>query len=62
MTTAAHDEPVLDIDDPATDPFAVAEAAANRIAELTGVSQHEVALVLGSGWGGAEDLLGETVA
>ncbi|TGO06200.1 purine-nucleoside phosphorylase [Serinibacter arcticus] len=52
----------IDIDDPATDPFAVAEAAARQIADATGIARHDVALVLGSGWGGAADLLGETVA
>ncbi|PWD50341.1 purine-nucleoside phosphorylase [Serinibacter arcticus] len=52
----------LDIDDPRTDPFAVAQAAARQIADLTGITRHDVALVLGSGWGGAADLLGETVA
>jgi len=53
---------VPDLDDPATDPFEVARAAAAAIAEATGVARHDVALVLGSGWGGAADLLGETVA
>ena len=53
---------VPDLDDPATDPFDVARAAAATIAERTGVPRHDVALVLGSGWGGAADLLGETVA
>ncbi|MFC4554274.1 purine-nucleoside phosphorylase [Georgenia faecalis] len=48
--------------DPATDPFEVARASAERLAELTGVARHDIALVLGSGWGGAADLLGETVA
>ena len=33
--------------DPATDPFEVAAAAAGRLAELTGASSHDVALVLG---------------
>ena len=51
-----------DLDDPATDPFAVAREAARVIAERTGVDRHDVALVLGSGWGGAADLLGETIA
>jgi len=50
------------LDDPATDPFDVAKEAAAFIAERTGVARHDVALVLGSGWGGAADLLGETVA
>ena len=48
--------------DPATDPFAVARAAAERLAELTGAARHDVALVLGSGWAPAGDLLGETLA
>ncbi len=50
------------LDDPATDPFEVAAAAAAEIASRTGVESHHVALVLGSGWGGAAELLGETVA
>lgn len=51
-----------DLDEPAIDPFAVADAAAQRLAQLTGVERHDVAVVLGSGWGEAADLLGETVA
>ena len=43
---AAHD-----LTDPATDPFAVADAAAAVIRERTGVERHDVALVLGSGLG-----------
>ncbi|AXH35325.1 purine-nucleoside phosphorylase [Humibacter sp. BT305] len=50
------------LDNPETDPFEVAKEAADRIAELTGVAKHDVALTLGSGWGKAADLLGETVA
>ena len=56
-TAAAHD-----LSDPATDPFAVAEAAAAVIRERTGVERHDVALVLGSGWGQTGDLIGETLA
>jgi len=48
------------LDDPAADPFAIAQEAADRIAELTGVARHDVALTLGSGWGKAAELLGET--
>jgi purine-nucleoside phosphorylase len=48
------------LDDPAADPFAVARDAAARIAELTGVEQHDLALTLGSGWGKAAELIGET--
>ncbi|NED99720.1 purine-nucleoside phosphorylase [Phytoactinopolyspora halotolerans] len=44
------------------DPQAVAQAAAEHIAKATGVPRHDVALVLGSGWGGAAELIGETVA
>ncbi|HYN66164.1 MAG TPA: purine-nucleoside phosphorylase [Ornithinibacter sp.] len=54
---AAHD-----LTDPATDPFAVAEDAAAVIRERTGVQRHDVALVLGSGWGQTGDLIGETLA
>jgi purine-nucleoside phosphorylase len=52
----------LDLDDPGTDPKAVAAAAAARLAELTGARRHDVALVLGSGWAPAGDLLGQTLA
>lgn len=53
---------VPDLDDPAVDPFDVAAAAAEYLAATTGVARHDVLLVLGSGWGGAADLVGETVA
>lgn len=43
-------------------PFELAREAAEFIATATGIAQHDVALVLGSGWSGAADLLGETVA
>jgi purine-nucleoside phosphorylase len=45
-----------------TDPRAAAEQAAVHIAAATGVERHDVALVLGSGWGGAAELIGATVA
>ena len=51
-----------DLNDPATDPFDVAADAAALIAERTGRERHDVALVLGSGWGQTADLIGETVA
>ncbi len=51
-----------DLADPATDPFEVAQAAAAVIAERTGAPNHDVALVLGSGWGQTGDLIGETLA
>jgi len=50
------------LDDPMTDPFEVAAAAAADIASLTGVDHHDIALTLGSGWAKAADLIGETVA
>jgi len=50
------------LDDPSVDPFEVARAAAADIASATGVERHDVALTLGSGWGAAADLIGETVA
>lgn len=43
-------------------PFELARGAAADIARQTGVEHHDVALVLGSGWGKAADLLGETTA
>jgi purine-nucleoside phosphorylase len=62
VTDNATAPPSLDLADPATDPFAVAEAAAAVIRERTGVETHDVALVLGSGWGQTGDLIGETMA
>ena len=48
--------------DPATDPFEVTAAAAATIADRTGAPRHDIALVLGSGWGGAADRIGRTLA
>jgi purine-nucleoside phosphorylase len=45
-----------------TNPFELANEAAAKIAELTGVEKHDIALTLGSGWAKAADLIGETVA
>ncbi|MBW9111790.1 purine-nucleoside phosphorylase [Microbacterium trichothecenolyticum] len=50
------------LDDPTADPFAVAAAAAEDIARITGVERHDIALTLGSGWGRAAELLGETTS
>ncbi len=50
------------LDLPDTDPFEVAREAAAQIADYTGVARHDIALTLGSGWGKAADLIGETVA
>ncbi len=48
------------LDDPSADPFEIAAAAAADIARLTGVERHDIGLTLGSGWGKAADLIGET--
>ena len=50
------------LDDPAADPLEIAAQAAADIARLTGVERHDIALTLGSGWGQAADLIGETIA
>jgi len=47
---------------PEEDPTAAATKAAAELAELTGVPTHDIALVLGSGWLPAVDLLGASVA
>ncbi|MDQ3401774.1 MAG: purine-nucleoside phosphorylase [Actinomycetota bacterium] len=49
----------IDID---ADPKAVAEQAAQALAERTGVASHDLAIVLGSGWRPAADELGTPVA
>ena len=54
------DASILDL--PETDPFDIARQAAEQIAEKSGVATHDIALTLGSGWGKAADLIGETVA
>lgn len=43
------------------DPYQLAQDAADAIAEASGAPTHDLALVLGSGWAGAADLLGETL-
>jgi purine-nucleoside phosphorylase len=41
------------------DPYQAARASAARLAELTGQPRHDVAVVLGSGWAPAADVLGD---
>jgi purine-nucleoside phosphorylase len=48
-------------DGSAADPFAAARSSAARLATITGVERHDVALVLGSGWRPAADEVGEVV-
>ncbi|MFT4288876.1 purine-nucleoside phosphorylase [Nocardioides sp.] len=43
-------------------PYDLATEAAAKLAELTGVERHDIALVLGSGWLPAADMLGEPIA
>ncbi len=50
------------LDDPAADPFEIAAEAADDIARITGVGRHDIALTLGSGWGRAAELIGETTS
>ncbi len=50
------------LDAPGAAPFAIAADAAAVIAECTGVPSHDIALVLGSGWGETADRIGETLA
>ncbi|MDQ2651265.1 MAG: purine-nucleoside phosphorylase [Actinomycetota bacterium] len=44
------------------DPWVLVGEAATAIASRTGVAGHDVAVVLGSGWGGAAEQFGEVVA
>lgn len=43
------------------DPYTLASSAAEYIAAAAGIEAIDIALVLGSGWKGAEDLLGDAV-
>ncbi|MDF2579065.1 MULTISPECIES: purine-nucleoside phosphorylase [Microbacterium] len=56
------DSSVHPLDDPAVDPLDVAREAAADIARISGVERHDIALTLGSGWGRAAELIGETTA
>lgn len=58
-TTDAATNP---LDDPRADPFEIAAQAAAQLADATGVEKHDIALTLGSGWGKAAELIGETTA
>ncbi len=49
------------LDAPGAAPFEIAAQAAAVIAERTGVATHDIALVLGSGWGETADRIGETI-
>jgi purine-nucleoside phosphorylase len=55
------DDTAPSLNDPSADPLEIAEHAARAIAERTGTPRHDIALVLGSGWASAADLIGDTV-
>jgi purine-nucleoside phosphorylase len=44
------------------EPFSLADRAARALSDALGVPDHDVALVLGSGWGTSVDVIGATVA
>jgi purine-nucleoside phosphorylase len=58
--TETRPDPVAPL--PHEDPQAAAEQAAAQLATRTGAPTHDIALVLGSGWLPAVDLIGETLA
>ncbi len=62
MTHLADSQELHPLDVPGSDPFEIAQQAADQIAEKTGVASHDIALTLGSGWAKAADIIGETVA
>jgi len=51
--TQTHSSPLY------SDPLGTAVQAAQEIARLTGIERHDIGLVMGSGWVGALDALGE---
>ena len=62
VSAADRRDSVAPVPTPPDDPFALAADAARALAGTTGVEHHDVAVVLGSGWKPAADLMGETVA
>lgn len=44
-----------------TNPFEIAEGAAETYRNLSGIQKHDIALTLGSGWGLAAETIGETI-
>ncbi len=61
MTRTAPTDTLRRVSNDST-PQEFAAQAADRLRELTGVDQHDVALVMGSGWLPAVDALGEATA
>ncbi|MGO1544648.1 MAG: purine-nucleoside phosphorylase [Gulosibacter sp.] len=62
MSLTHPTDSVHPLDVPGSDPRVIAEEAASVIAERTGVSSHDIALTLGSGWGQAAESIGELVS
>lgn len=60
MTASSSD--AVDESTPEQDPRAAARRAATVLAEITGVATHDVAVVLGTGWGDAADAFGTPLA
>lgn len=56
------ESPTNPLDDPAADPFRIAQQAAHDIARISGVDHHDIAVTLGSGWGRAAELIGDEIA
>ncbi|WP_066905448.1 purine-nucleoside phosphorylase [Millisia brevis] len=52
----------VDESTPEQDPTAAAQRAAAVLADITGVEAHDVAVVLGTGWGDAADAFGTPIA
>jgi purine-nucleoside phosphorylase len=50
------------LEHPTANPFEIAAQAAADIARITGVERHDIAVTLGSGWGRAAEIVGETIA
>ena len=48
-------------EDLTTGTYDLAAQAAEAIKAHSGIQTYDIALVLGSGWGGAADLIGETI-
>lgn len=48
------------LENPTTNPFVIAHEAARTIQSITQTPKHDIAVTLGSGWGKAAELIGET--
>src|SRR5699024_4685667 len=62
MTVRPHRKATTGDDAQMNNPAETATEAARALAEATGADSYDIALVLGSGWAEAADLMGRTVA